>query len=135
MLTCRVGSQVKFGQAKIAKLDFTLGIVEDVVWLEITVDDALGVYVGQACQSLPHYLREASHVLHQHTCCTITHVDTGGMSRLLCNHLTKSLLCVSALHKNSVVCMPAADLTCLWLSLLISRSGSKGLYDTGSFAA
>jgi hypothetical protein len=68
MLACRVGSQVEFGQAKIAKLDFTLGIVEDVIRLEITMNDTLGVYVRQACQSLPHHLHEASHMLHHHTC-------------------------------------------------------------------
>jgi len=45
MLACRIGSQVEFGQAKITKLDFTLGIIEDVVWLEITMNDTLGVNV------------------------------------------------------------------------------------------
>ena len=58
MLACRVGGQVEFGQAKVAKLDFTLCVIEDVVWLEITMDDTLGVYVRQACQSLPHHLHE-----------------------------------------------------------------------------
>ncbi|KAA6424296.1 MAG: hypothetical protein FRX49_05508 [Trebouxia sp. A1-2] len=68
---------VEFGQAKIAKLDFTLGIVEDVVWLEIAMNDTLGVDMRQACQSLPHHLRES------YTSRVITHVDADEMKRLL----------------------------------------------------
>lgn len=66
---------MEFGQAKIAKLDFTLGIVEDVVWLEIAMNDTLGVDMRQACQSLPHHLRES------YTSRVITHVDADEMKR------------------------------------------------------
>ena len=37
---------MEFGKAKVTQLDIAFGIVEDVVWLEVSVDDALGVNVG-----------------------------------------------------------------------------------------
>ena len=55
-VTCSIGSQVELGQAKVAQLDVTLGVIKDVVWLEISVDDALGVNMGQTCQRLPDHL-------------------------------------------------------------------------------
>ena len=56
MITCRVSSQMELCQAKVAQLDIALGIIEDVVWLQISVDDALGVDVSQTCQRLPYHL-------------------------------------------------------------------------------
>ena len=37
---------MELSQAKVTQLDVALGVVEDVVWLEVSVDDALGVDVG-----------------------------------------------------------------------------------------
>ena len=37
---------MKLSQAKVTQLDIALGIIEDVVWLQIPVNDALGVNVG-----------------------------------------------------------------------------------------
>ena len=40
---------MELGQAKVAELDFSFGIIEDVVRLEVSVDYALRVYMGQPC--------------------------------------------------------------------------------------
>ena len=69
--TCGVSArQVELGQAKVAELDLPLGIVEDVVWLQVPVDDALGVDVGQARQCLPYHLH-AGHIPHHDAICPI----------------------------------------------------------------
>ena len=47
---------MKFGQAKVPELNIPLGIIEDIVWLQVSVDDALRVDVSQPGQGLPYHL-------------------------------------------------------------------------------
>lgn len=48
---------MELSQSKVAQLDIPLGIIEDVVWLQVSVDDALGMDVSQTCQRLPYDLQ------------------------------------------------------------------------------
>ena len=38
---------MELGQTKVPQLDFSFGIIEDVVRLEVSMNDALRVYVSQ----------------------------------------------------------------------------------------
>ena len=48
---------MELGQAKVTQFDVTLGIIEDVVWLQVSVDDALRMYMSQTSQRLAYDLQ------------------------------------------------------------------------------